>query len=272
MKRQKWTFGNLLLFIVLVLSLPFLLCQCGGGSSGGGGGGGGLTKCGSGDLDCYLEHMFIKDQDTGQRIKLIKVLTADLKALPGGTVGTTPSITSAPSTLAFAPPKTTGQEADIGWADPNGCRPILCTSICITGSCSVFDLCAKGVHDEMMAGVWRSYYGFSAEPEVASSTESFNLVITPVSDPNCTNIDDPLKEITGAGSSAIAGPEVPIPISITAPPKGGGGGGGGCSEYKNCCTTSGGAQVVSVLCPTGKCPAGTYIDHQSGYDLCDCGC
>jgi hypothetical protein len=116
--------------------------------------------------------------------------------------------------------------AELGFADPNGCTPSLCFSVCRQPlKCSSRAVCTKAIKDGETSGVWRSNLGFRTEP--AQDVVSADLRVDVFSDPQCS----PLPAGAGPNMGTRGGTGTSIPVTIkkgqTGCVGGAGGAGGG---------------------------------------------
>lgn len=231
--------------------------------------------CKAGDLECLAKTLRVSDitadvSGEGTRLELFAMDTVRLGEVQqrstsaGGTNASAGLSLEANTTLDFE------TSVDFGvlffiFQDSQGCRPALCFTPCPKGvRCLTGSSCTPSVRDGLRSGTGFHRVEYGSQP----ATElSFELLITPVSAPDCpANVTQALTDGTArVGLSSLAKVNIPG-ADGTGLPSGTGGGGGGtgggsggsCSiTFTQCCSTSNTSLCGVDPATCDACPAGT---------------
>ena len=192
--------------------------------------------------------------EAGDPVALTYVDTAAVKSLAAATITSpkVPVLTDGPQSLSYPVgslifddvPFT--DQLDVGFHDPNGCRPILAFTISRHGNRSSHTGCFPGLNDHVTAGRYSNQIGWKATlPDGAD----FDLEMAAVASTDCASIDDPAALMTNP--TAVANNPVTLPVTIAPPPDSGNGSGSD--------TCPGGLLVSTLACsPLGNGGASPY--------------
>ncbi len=240
--------------------------------------------CPSGDMDCFLDTLFLINQD-GSVEKLITIAQSLPPAeLAASVINLAPSISLYPSAMAI---NSLGNSyvMDFTWHDPLGQQPAFCMYTCPKNArCTASRYrCQRSKNDGRIDGVWRTWIGYSVGPALPpGSTEPIDLNVIPISAPAGADPIGILEDTINKGgdigdlppSTIAVGDPVTIPQDIAAPPAADNGSG---SESDNGGgNNDGGGNSCDCLCDDGRsctqnsdCPA----DTSSGFNIPGvCGC
>ena len=160
-------------------------------------------------------------------------------ATPNSVAAGPPSFTSQPPPMTFT--GTALVSETLKWADPSGCRPAFCFSVCNAAlKCSGSARCSPSVRDGLKIGSVILSLGYTAVP--ADGSADFTLDVTPVSSPDC---QDPLASLAAGSAGPLVGASVAIKQTLT-PPKVPGTGGSLVGTWKAMSTTTSGAATTKA--------------------------
>lgn len=204
------------------------------------------ATCDPDDVDCWTTHLTFVDA-TDKRTSAVSVDSATVAAISMQTSAgsAAPALFTGGATFDFQlGTVVSGTDVllpltfDVAFSDPNGCSPILGFRLSTRAGVHATHLgCFPGIRDMRLSGAITARFGFSAS---ATAPASLSLELVPMSSTDCASIDDPTA-LVGL-PTAVAGPFVPVPLTIEPPPSSGSGSGSGGD------TCSGGLLASTLEC------------------------
>jgi len=152
-------------------------------------------QCGRGDVECYLDHTQVSDEN-GEEMEMTLVAASALRQSDEKTPA--PRITNTIDPFVFS-----GRELDVpvelDWEDPNPCQPSFCIRWCEApegGRCSSRAVCTGARLDGEFAGATTLRLATTSEAVPSWASDRFQLEICPVSSPDCAeNLGDEAENL-----------------------------------------------------------------------------